>query len=96
MPCRGSLDRLGKAVEPAEHRQRTGGTNTRQRILVEEADGAQPIAGLAYQALDQMLSDHPGAHDQRRGRKRSGSDRLPADREQHRPRHRQVYPAEQP
>ena len=49
VPCGGSLDRLGKAVEPAEHRQRVaiGRAEAGQRIVVEEPDWAQAVTGLA-------------------------------------------------
>ena len=49
VPRGGSLDRLGKVVGPAEHRQRVaiGRAEAGQRIVVEEPDRAQAVGGLA-------------------------------------------------
>ena len=77
----GLLDGASQILRSSEdgHERTVGAVLTRKRVGIQEADRAQPVAGLADEPLDEVLTDHAGTDDQGRRGEGLGPNRLPPD-----------------
>ena len=61
----GLLDGLLEVLDRAQHRHvAAADLGDRARVLVEEADGREPVLGVVLQPARDLRADDAGAHDQ--------------------------------